>query len=65
MIEVRITGSEIVEHTRNSADPFIINELKKAGIPMVDTLSLRGVTRGKLSWFQDHWGTDMIFRWEE
>ena len=65
MIEVRITGAEIEKHDSRSFAPFLLGELKKVGIPAIGTLSFRGVSRGKLSWFQDYWSTDMIFRWEE
>lgn len=65
MIEVRITGSEIMQRGSVTFVPFLMTELRKVGIPVKGFFSFQGVERGKLWWFQDYWSTDMIFRWEE
>ena len=65
MIEVRITGYEIMKHDSHTFVPFVLEELKKVGIPVTGTLLFHKVSRGRLSWFQNHWGADLIFRWEE
>lgn len=64
MIEVRITGSEIMQHDSVTFAPFFMAELRKVGIPVKGIFSFRGVEHGKLEWFQEYCGPDMIFRWE-
>lgn len=65
MIEVRISSLEILKHDRYSFVPFLLAELRKVGIPIVGTSLFSGVSRGKISWFQDYQSNDIIFRWEE
>lgn len=64
MIAVNIPFTEVIHlDPRISIESHIVSRLREAGIPVIGVLSLRGVSKGTISFTRDHDDT-LKFVWE-
>ena len=63
MITVRIHFNELLRHPA-LVESYILDRLRECKIPVVGYVKFSGVSRGRLSYYQDFVTGDMVYSWE-